>query len=312
MSLLGTRLEAIYKQLSQLDMDSGSLVSPALEGADDEALLAAIEELSRAALERSSLAAQERRLFEHGPVVVFRWRATEGWPVEYVSPNVVELTGYPMDDFSTGRRPYASIIFSGDLKQVGEEVATFSQRGVPWFEHAPYRIVRADGRQLWVTDYTVVLRDASGAITHYYGYIFDITGRHELLVRQADALKQLSAPVLSVWKGVLALPLIGHLDPQRADRILEVLLGAVTQSRAHVAVLDLTGVDVIDSDTAGHLFRLVQAVALLGADCVLSGISPAVARLFVEQGVDLQRVRAFSTLEDALAYAMRRAAFHGD
>lgn len=285
---------------------------PSLEGADDEAVLAAIEALARAALERASLAAQERRLFEHGPVVVFRWRNTEGWPVEYVSPNVVELTGYPVDDFSTGRRPYGSIIFSDDLQQVGEEVATFSQRGAPWFEHAPYRIVRADGRRIWVTDYTVVVRDASGAITHFYGYIFDITDRHELLVQQADALRQLSAPVLSVWKGVLALPLIGHLDARRADRILEVLLGAVARSRARVAMIDLTGVDVIDIDTAGHLLRLVQAVGLLGADCVLSGISPAVARLFVEQGVDLQRARAFSTLEDALAYATRRTALSGD
>jgi len=308
MSPLRTRLEAIYQQLSQLNPNDSSSALPPLEGAGDEAVLDAIETLAQAALDRSNSAAQERRLFEHGPVVVFRWRNNEGWPVEYVSPNVVELTGYPVDDFSTGRRPYASIIYKDDLERVGSEVGTYSQKGVTWFEHAPYRIVRADGHQLWVTDYTVVLRDASGVITHYYGYIFDITSRHELLLRQADALKQLGAPVLSVWKGVLALPLMGHLDAQRADRILEVLLSAVTQSRARVAVIDLTGVDVVDSDTAGHLIRLVQAVALLGADCVLSGISPSVAQLFVDQGVDLTGVRAFSTLENALAYAMRRTA----
>jgi rsbT co-antagonist protein RsbR len=311
MSPLRTRLEAIYQRLSQLDTDESSSAPPSLEGADDEAVLATIEALSQAALERSILAAQERRLFEHGPVVVFRWRNTEGWPVEYVSPNVVELTGYPIDDFKEGRRPYASIIDADDVERVGAEVATNSQKDVLWFEHAPYRIVCADGRRLWITDYTVILRDASGVITHYYGYIFDITRRHELLVRQADALRQLGAPVLSVWKGVLALPLIGHLDAQRADRILEVLLSAVTQSRARVAVIDLTGVDVVDSDTAGHLFRLFQAVGLLGADCVLSGISAPVAQLFVEQGVDLQRMRAFATLEDALAHAMRRTAGGG-
>lgn len=308
MSPLRTRLEAIHRRLSQLDTD-GSPSAPSLEGADDEAVLAAIEALSQAALERARLAAQERRLFEHGPVVVFRWRNAEGWPVEHVSPNVFELTGYPIDDFSKGRRAYASIIYGDDGERVGAEVATYSQKGVPWFEHAPYRIVRADGRRIWVTDYTVILRDASGVITHYYGYIFDITSHHELLVRQADALRQLGAPVLSVWKGVLALPLFGHLDAQRAARILEVLLGAVTRSRARVAVIDLTGLDVVDGDTVGHLLRLVQAVGLLGAECVLSGISPSVARLFVEQEVDLQRMQVFSTLEDALAHAMRRTAY---
>jgi rsbT co-antagonist protein RsbR len=305
MSPLRTRIEAIYQQLSRLTTDGSSGAPPSLEGVDDEGALAAVEALAQEALEGSRRWVQERRLFEHGPVVVFRWRNEEGWPVEYVSPNVTELTGYPVDDFSSGRRPYAGIIYDEDIKRVGEEVATFSQSGALWFEHAPYRVVRADGRRIWVTDYTVILRDAGGVITHYYGYIFDITTRHELLVRQADALKQLGAPVLRVWNGVLAVPLVGHLDAQRADRILEVLLGAVTEARARVAVIDLTGVDVVDSDTAGYLIRLVQAVGLLGADCVLSGISPAVAQLFVDQRVDLQRVRAFSTLEDALAHALQ-------
>ncbi|NUQ75016.1 MAG: PAS domain-containing protein [Polyangiaceae bacterium] len=308
MSPFSTRLEAIRKQLVQLNLNEGSNPPPAPDGGSDEALLSTIEALAKTALDRSHRAAQERRLFEHGPVVVFRWRNSEGWPVEYVSPNVVELTGHALDDFRTGKLPYSNIIAKDDLGRVGSEVATFSQKGVPWFEHAPYRIVHADGRELWVTDYTVVVRDESGTITHYYGYIFDITSRHELLLRQAEALKQLGAPVLSVWKGVLALPLVGHLDAQRANRILEVLLGAVTEKRARVAILDLTGVDVVDRDTAGHLIKLVQAVALLGADCVLSGISPTVAHLFIEQAVDLKGVRAFSTLEDALAYGTRRTA----
>jgi hypothetical protein len=95
MSPLRTRLLGIYRQLPQLDADDSSRAPPPLEGADDEAVLASIEALSRVALERSTLAVQERRLFEHGPVVVFRWRNAEGWPVEYVSPNMVNLTEPP-------------------------------------------------------------------------------------------------------------------------------------------------------------------------------------------------------------------------
>jgi anti-anti-sigma factor len=311
MATLRDRLQTLHRQLSVLANDERGSDPASLRGADDEAVLAAVEGLVDAAIARSRAAAQERLLFDHGPVVVFRWSSAEGWPVEYVSPNVLELTGYPHEDFSTGRRPYSQVIAPEDLAHVGAEVASNSRSGVAWFEHDPYRVVRADGRKVWVADYTVVVRDAAGAITHYYGYIMDIGARHELLLQQAKELRQLGTPVLRVWKGVLALPLIGNLDAKRADRVLEVLLGAVSESGVRVAVIDLTGVEAIDSDGAGHLLKLVQAVGLLGADCVLSGISPAVALLFLQQAIDMQRVRIFATLEDALAHAMRRAAGEG-
>lgn len=308
MSSLRDRIESLHRRLSDLGNDGRGGAPASLEAADDEAALAAVEGLVEVAIERSRAAVQERLLFDHGPVVVFRWRNADGWPVEYVSPNVSELTGYPAEEFSTGRLPYVGVIAPSDLAHVGAEVASHSQSGVPWFEHDPYRIVRADGRSVWVADYTVILRNAAGAITHYYGYIMDIGARHELLLQQAKELRQLGTPVLRVWKGVLALPLIGHLDASRAARVLDVLLAAVSQSRARVAVIDLTGVEAIDGETAGHLLKLIQATALLGTDCVLSGISPAVAMLFVQQAIDMQGVRAFATLEDALAHAMRRAA----
>jgi PAS domain S-box-containing protein len=122
---------------------------------------------------------QERLLFLVGPVVMFRWINAEGWPVEYVSPNITALTGYPVEDFASGRRPYASLIHQDDLPRVLEEVAANSKNDSPWFRHQPYRVLRADGAALWVADYTVILRDGAGTITHYFGYIMDISEQVE-------------------------------------------------------------------------------------------------------------------------------------
>jgi len=131
----------------------------------------------------TSAASQERLLFLVGPVVMFRWINTADWPVEYVSPNITALTGYPVEDFASGRRSYASLIHADDLPRVLEEVTSNSKGDARWFAHRPYRLIRADGVALWVADYTVILRDTAGAITHYFGYIIDISEQVEQRVR---------------------------------------------------------------------------------------------------------------------------------
>lgn len=126
---------------------------------------------------------QERLLFLVGPVVMFRWVNAPGWPVEYVSPNITALTCYPVEDFASGRRPYASLIHEDDLPRVLEEVTSNSKGDTSWFMHQPYRMLRADGVALWVADYTVILRDEAGTITHYFGYIMDISEQVEQHLR---------------------------------------------------------------------------------------------------------------------------------
>ncbi len=118
----------------------------------------------------------ERRLFLDGPVIVFRWVATEGWPVEYVSPNVDQLFGRSADDFMTGRVAYASTVHPDDLARVADEVSSHSAAGAATFEQE-YRIVRPDGEVRWLFDFTVVNRDEQGEVTHYSGYAFDVTDR---------------------------------------------------------------------------------------------------------------------------------------
>lgn len=250
----------------------------------------------------------DQALFARGPVVVFRWQNAEGWPVEFVSANVEALTGYPVQEFASGRLPYASLILAEDIAQVGQEVADNSA-SAEWFEHLPYRIRRQDGEILWVYDYTVVLRDDEGAATHFYGYIMDITeriGSEEMIREQLAQIDNLGAPILQVWDGVLAVTLIGLLNDNRAAKVTEALLARVSMGNAHAAILDLTSVERIDASTAQHLGRMVRAVGLLGCECVLSGVSPAVARILVDLEVDFGALRIYRTLAAALPAVVSR------
>jgi PAS domain S-box-containing protein len=251
---------------------------------------------------------QERLLFAVGPVVVFRWQNREGWPIEYVSPNVGQLTGYPLEDFASGRRPYASLIHETDLPQVFEEVTSNSKGGATWFVHQPYRILHADGRPLWIADYTVILRDDREVITHYFGYIMDITDQVEQMSRlraQEQVIERMSSPVLQVGRGVLAVPVLGTLHGDRAARMTDDLLSAISRGGARTAILDLTGLLEIDTATIESLLRTSRAVGLLGCRCVLSGISPMVATLIVRLGLEAQSLTTVATLQDALELALR-------
>ncbi|MDI1444561.1 PAS domain-containing protein [Polyangium sp. 6x1] len=254
---------------------------------------------------------EERLLFSVGPVVVFRWRATEGWPVEYVSPNVAALTGFPTEDYLADKVKYSDHVYPEDLPRVIEEVSTNSASGAEWFAHEPYRIQRRDGQTLWIADYTVIRRDrASGQITHYFGYIFDTTDRIEqslLLERNEQTLKQLKSPLLHVWDGVLAMPVLGAVDASRASAMTDALLAEITRSSVRVTVLDLTGLEDVDTATLDHLLRMIRAVELLGSRCLVSGVSPRVATIIVALGVDVAKLSTFATLSSALGHALGHA-----
>ncbi|RJO64675.1 MAG: PAS domain S-box protein [Candidatus Omnitrophota bacterium] len=121
----------------------------------------------------------ERRLFIGGPTVVFKWKNEEGWPVEYISANAKEQFGYEPSDLTNGKIRYAQVIFPDDLDRVAEEVRRYSQEGLSFFEQE-YRIVCSGGKIKWVRDFTVVVKDSDGVITHYHGYVYDITVRKQI------------------------------------------------------------------------------------------------------------------------------------
>jgi PAS domain S-box-containing protein len=120
--------------------------------------------------------AAERRLFIGGPTVVFKWRAEEGWPVEYASPNVADQFGYGREEFMSGKLIYAEIVHPDDVQRVADELEASSLAGDTYMEQE-YRIVRPDGEDMWVRDYTYLIRDSNATVTHYHGYVLDITQR---------------------------------------------------------------------------------------------------------------------------------------
>lgn len=132
-------------------------------------------------------------------------------------------------------------------------------------------------------------------------------GREQVIVRQQQELMELSTPVVTLWEGVLALPLIGTLDSARTQVVMESLLQRIVESGAPIAIIDITGVPTVDTLTAQHLMKTVAAARLMGADCIISGIRPQIAQTIVHLGVELGSVVTKATLADAFAIALKRS-----
>jgi anti-anti-sigma factor len=133
----------------------------------------------------------------------------------------------------------------------------------------------------------------------------ELTEQLEIIQRQQEAIRTLSTPILQVWEGVLALPVLGVLDAPRAAAMMESLLEAVSRTRARQVILDLTGVETIDTATADHVVKLVAAVELLGARGIVTGIRPEVARAIAAAEADITRLRTLANMRSALLYCMQ-------
>jgi len=129
--------------------------------------------------------------------------------------------------------------------------------------------------------------------------------REEVILRQQREITELSTPVVKLWEGVLALPIIGTLDSERTQVVMENLLQHIVDDGAEIAIIDITGVPTVDTLTAQHLLKTVSAARLMGADCIISGIRPQIAQTIVHLGVELN-VISKATLADAFAVALRR------
>jgi rsbT co-antagonist protein RsbR len=131
------------------------------------------------------------------------------------------------------------------------------------------------------------------------------TSREEVIGRQSQEIAELSTPVVQLWDGILALPLIGTLDSARTGVVMENLLQAIVDEEAEIAIIDITGVPTVDTLVAQHLLKAIAAARLMGADCIISGIRPQIAQTMVHLGVELNVVSK-ATLADAFALALRR------
>jgi rsbT co-antagonist protein RsbR len=132
-----------------------------------------------------------------------------------------------------------------------------------------------------------------------------VKSREEVILRQQREIAELSTPVVKLWDGILALPLIGTLDSQRTQVVMESLLQTIVDEEAEIAIIDITGVPTVDTLTAQHLLKTVAAARLMGADCIVSGIRPQIAQTMVHLGVELD-VISKASLADAFDVALRR------
>ncbi|GAC1471382.1 MAG: STAS domain-containing protein [Isosphaeraceae bacterium] len=130
--------------------------------------------------------------------------------------------------------------------------------------------------------------------------------REEVIVRQQQEMLELSTPVVKLWEGILALPMIGTLDSARTQVVMETLLQKIVETGSSIAIIDITGVPTVDTLTAQHLLKTVTAARLMGAECIISGIRPQIAQTIVHLGVDLGDITTKASLADALAVALER------
>ena len=130
--------------------------------------------------------------------------------------------------------------------------------------------------------------------------------REDVIGRQQKEMFELSTPVVELWQGILGLPIIGTLDSKRSQQVMETLLTRLAETQSEVAVIDITGVPVMDTSTAQHLLKTVTAARLMGADCIISGVRPQIAQTIVHLGVNLGDVTTKASMAGALAVAFKR------
>jgi rsbT co-antagonist protein RsbR len=132
-----------------------------------------------------------------------------------------------------------------------------------------------------------------------------IKGREEVILRQTDEISEISTPVIRLWDGILALPIIGTLDSSRTQIIMEALLNEIVASGSSITILDISGVPAVDSLVAQHLIKTVSATRLMGAECIISGIRPEIAQTIVHLGINLSDIITKASLASALQYAFQ-------
>lgn len=183
-------------------------------------------------------------------------------------------------------------------------------------EGTPTAILNEPFPGRYFDDHYAPVHDADGKITGVCGFAMDVSDRVqtefklretvERLEKQSAALRALSTPIIRVWDEIICLPVVGIVDSQRTADMMESLLSAIVEEKARYAIVDLTGVEVVDTSTAEHLLRLFRAASILGVSGVLCGIRPAVAQTIVTLGVDLSGINTLRTLEEALRFCFVR------
>jgi PAS domain S-box-containing protein len=279
---------------------------------------------TEAELHREQLLRQAQRLNQRldGLIESIPGIVWEGWGTEdadqlhtnFVSDYVTTMTGYTRQEWLSAPDFWMRMIHPDDRDQALAEIRQGLAAGGSC---TTFRWLTKDNRTIWVDNYARVVRAESGEVLGVRGVTMDVTARkraeeeqarlqEEVIQVQARMLAELSTPLIPINEEVLVMPLIGSLDQARSDNVIQTLLAGITRSRARVAILDITGVPGLDTRSADAILRAARAVRLLGARVVLTGIRPEVAQTLVTLGADLGGIVTRGTLEDGIAFAMRR------
>ncbi|MEV7805123.1 STAS domain-containing protein [Microbispora sp. NPDC088329] len=182
---------------------------------------------------------------------------------------------------------------------------TETARAVFSLKEAVYELIEADGQAEALRGFVWFSR----LIDDLGLYTFETytAAREKIILDQAEQLLELSTPVVKLWEGIVAVPLVGTLDSARTQVVMEKLLETLVDTGSEHAVIDITGVPAVDTQVAQHLLKTVVAARLMGAECVISGIRPQIAHTIVTLGIEFGDIVTKASLADALAYALRRS-----
>jgi anti-anti-sigma factor len=248
---------------------------------------------------------------------IWDWNISTGYV--YYSRRFIEMLGYDEESFAPQIDSFRRALH-------GEDRDGFQQAlDLHWQQRAPFdvevRLFTQAGECRWFSVRGQSLWSESGQPVRMAGSLSDLTERKlseeslrekmHIIAKQQEAIHVLSTPTIEVWEGVLTVPVLTSIDTGRAAAMMQTILEAVTRTRCHHVILDLTGVNTVDTHTADHLIRLIRAVQLLGSQGIVVGIHPMVAQTLVSIGADLSDIRTMANLRDALVMLMNRRSLKG-
>ena len=186
--------------------------------------------------------------------------------------------------------PYDEMVVEASDRDIGQELAELAQD-----DHAT-----SSDLQRALTDLRSTAEAHARALGERDRSMADMQEKLDIIARQQAAIQALSSPIIQVWDGVLAVPVVGAVDGERTSRMMEKLLETIIHTKSRYAIIDVTGVETVDTHTADNFVRLIRGVQLLGAQGIISGIGPLVAQTIVDLGVDLAGIPTFANLKEAL------------
>jgi rsbT co-antagonist protein RsbR len=237
-------------------------------------------------------------------------RELEGQASEMLATIADAGTDAKLDDFnSAGWGPLKEMLASLSVSRAAQG---FSPSETAVFVLSIKGSLFALARRLWGGDANELFSEITACdefIDKLALYTTDsyIHGRDQVIARQQEEMLELSTPVVTLWDGIVALPLIGTLDSARTQVVMESLLQAIVQTNSRFAIIDITGVPTVDTLVAQHLLKTITAARLMGAECILSGIRPQIAQTIVHLGISLEDVVTKSKLADAFRVALERS-----